>query len=224
MQIIDCYLRALQKAEENATNGGIKLDEARFVQLFNDEQDRLVRHIIDKKNEDEIRYLQKLLVYHSPMTEIRSFDNPKSTLFRLPDDLFAFSNINGSFKQGECEVMDFTLWEAKNENVHELLADVFNKPDFDFRETFYTVGNDGVRIYLDDFECTVAYLTYYRYPKKVDIEGYIKADGTNSTTIDPELDDKLVEQILNMVEKQFALNESEYTRYQFDSNNVQSPL
>lgn len=34
MKIVDCYLRALQKAEENMTNGGIKLDKARFVQLL----------------------------------------------------------------------------------------------------------------------------------------------------------------------------------------------
>lgn len=63
MKIVDCYLRALQKAEENMTNGGIKLDKARFVQLFNDEQNRLVRYILDKKNEEDIRYIQKLVVY-----------------------------------------------------------------------------------------------------------------------------------------------------------------
>lgn len=224
MTIADCYLRALQKAEENATNGGIKLDEARFVQLFNDEQDRLVRHIIDKKNEDEIRYIQKLLVYSEPLTKKEDFENPKSSSFSIPDDFFAFSNISGVFKQGECEVTDFTLWEAKNENIHELLADIFNRPDFDFRETFYTIGEDSVRIYLSDFTVESVMMTYYRYPKKVDIAGYIKADGSNSSNIDPELDDKLVEQVLNMVEKQFALNESEYNRYSLDSNNVQSPL
>lgn len=63
MKIVDCYLRALQKAEENMTNGGIKLDKARFVQLFNNEQNRLVRYILDKKNEEDIRYIQKLVVY-----------------------------------------------------------------------------------------------------------------------------------------------------------------
>lgn len=200
------------------------MDEARFIQLFNDEQDRLVRHIIDKKNEDEIRYIQKLLVNSEPSSSIRDIENPKSTLFALPDNMFAFSNVSGVFQQGECEATDFNMWEAKNENIHELLADEYNKPDFDFRETFYTIGEDGLRVYLDDFTCSEVYITYYRYPIRVDIEGYIKADGSSSTTVDPELDDKLVEQVLNMVEKQFALNESEYTRYQLDSNNVQSPL
>lgn len=79
-------------------------------------------------------------------------------------------------------------------------------------------------MYKSGFEVDTVYLTYYRYPKEVDIEGYVKSDGSNSTDIDPELDDKLIGIILNMIEKQFALNESEYGRYQIDSNNVQSPL
>lgn len=82
MKIVDCYLRALQKAEENMTNGGIKLDKARFVQLFNDEQNRLVRYILDKKmkriyviskswlcirknlTREEIKIIRKALYFH----------------------------------------------------------------------------------------------------------------------------------------------------------------
>ena len=90
MEIVDCYLRALQKAEENMTNGGIKLDKARFVQLFNDEQNRLVRYILDKKNEEDIRYIQKLVVYSKELDERGDKDNPESTLFSLPSDFFLF--------------------------------------------------------------------------------------------------------------------------------------
>lgn len=224
MKIIDCYLRALQKAEENASNGGIKLDKARFVQLFNDEQNRLVRYILDKKNEEEIRYIQKLVVYSKKLQKRDDRIGPESTLFSLPDDFFAFSNISGEFQEGDCSASDFNLFEAKNENVHELLADEFNAPSFDYRESFYTIGEDSVRMFKKGFEVKNVYLTYYRYPISVDIEGYIKSDGSNSINIDPELDDKLINIIINMVEKQFALNESEYNRFQFDLSNVQNPV
>lgn len=224
MNIVDCYLRALQKAEENMTNGGIKLDKARFVQLFNDEQNRLVRYILDKKNEEDIRYIQKLVVYSKELSKKSDKENPDSSLFSIPDDFFAFSNVSGVFSEGECTVTDFNMWEVKNENPHELLADEFNAPSFDFRETFYTIGEDSIRVYKKGFSVDSAFMTYYRYPKSVDIEGYIKSDNTNSSNIDPELDDKLIGIILNMIEKQFALNESEYGRYQLDSNNVSSPL
>ena len=109
MKIVDCYLRALQKAEENMTNGGIKLDKARFVQLFNDEQNRLVRYILDKKNEEDIRYIQKLVVYSKELDDRGDKDNPESILFSLPSDFFSFSNISGVFTKGECTVTDFTM-------------------------------------------------------------------------------------------------------------------
>ena len=222
MRIIDCYLRALQKAEENATNGGIKLDKARFVQLFNEEQNRLVLYLLDKRNEDDIRYLQKLVVYSKDISKNRSIDNQISDLFSLPSDYFDFINVSGVFSRGECSASN--LWEAKNENVNELLADEFNKPSYDYRDAFYTIGEEGVRVYKGDFNVDKLFLSYYRYPNPVDISGYIKSDNSSSTDIDPELDDKLVDIILNMVEKQFALNESEYNRYQIDSDNVRSPL
>ena len=224
MRIIDCYFRALQKAEENATNGGIKLDKARFVQLFNEEQNRLILYLLDKRNEDDIRYLQKLVVYSKDISKNRSIDNQISDLFSLPSDYFDFINVSGVFSRGECSASDFNLWEAKNENVNELLADEFNKPSYDYRDAFYTIGEEGIRVYKGDFNVDKLFLSYYRYPNPVDISGYIKSDNSSSTDIDPELDDKLVDIILNMVEKQFALNESEYNRYQIDSDNVRSPL
>lgn len=224
MNIVDCYLKALQKAEENATNGGIKMDKARFVQLFNSEQVRLVRYILDKKNESDIRSIQKLVVYSKNLNKRSDLDNPESSLFDLPDDFFDFANISGVFSMGECSTSDFNMWEVKNENVHELLADEFNCPSYNYRDTFYTIGEESVRVYKKNFTVDKVFLTYYRYPSNVDIEGYVKSDGSESSNIDPELDDKLVDIILNMIEKQFALNESEYGRYQLDSNNVISPL
>lgn len=224
MRIEDCYLKSLQKAEENATNGGIKMDRARFIQMFNSEQIRLVRSFLDLRNDNRIKHIQRLMVYSRELERKSSFDKPKSVSFSFPDDYLEFVNVDGIFTKGECEVADFAMWETKNEDIQELIADEFNKPNFEYRETFYTIGEDSVRVYVSDFDVKSLNMTYYRYPKNVDIEGYIKYDGTQSTSIDPELDDRLVEQILNMVEKQFGLNESEYTRYSLDADNVRMKL
>ena len=43
------------------------------------------------------------------------------------------------------------------------------------------------------FKINKVYLTYLRKPRNIDIVGYIKQDGTSSTTIDPELPDDIVE-------------------------------
>lgn len=224
MRIEDCYLKSLQKAEENATNGGIKMDRARFIQMFNSEQIRLVRSFLDLRNDNRIKHIQRLMVYSRELERKSSFDKPKSVSFSFPDDYLEFVNVDGIFTKGECEVTDFAMWETKNEDIQELIADEFNKPTFEYRETFYTIGEDSVRVYVSDFDVKSLNMTYYRYPKNVDIEGYVKYDGTQSTSIDPELDDRLVEQILNMIEKQFGLNESEYTRYSLDADNVRMKL
>lgn len=222
MTIQEAYLRSLQKNEQNLANGGIKLDPGRFVLLFNEAQDRLIRYYLNRKDDETIRSIQTLLVYWKSLNKINHIDDLESTSFGLPDDYLWFSNIKGSFSYKGCKVSDFVMWEAKNENVHELLGDDSNKPSFDYRETFYTIGDGKVVVYEDGFRTDEVRMTYYRNPVRVDLAGYINAAGERSTDIDPELPDPLVEEILDMVAKQFNLNENELQRFQFDKDNVAS--
>lgn len=222
MTIQEAYLRSLQKNEQNLANGGIKLDPGRFVLLFNEAQDRLIRYYLNRKDDETIRSIQTLLVYWKSLNKVNHIDDPESTSFSLPDDYLWFSNIKGSFYYNGCEVGDFVMWEAKNENVHELLGDDNNRPSFDYRETFYTIGDGKVVVYEDGFLTDEVRMTYYRNPVRVDLAGYINAAGERSTDIDPELPDPLVEEILDMVAKQFNLNENELSRYRMDKDNVAS--
>lgn len=222
MTIQEAYLRSLQKNEQNLANGGIKLDPGRFVLLFNEAQDRLIRYYLNRKDDETIRSIQTLLIYWKSLNKINHIDDPESTSFDLPDDYLWFSNIKGAFSYKGCEVGDFVMWEAKNENVHELLGDDNNKPSFDYRETFYTIGDGKVVVYENDFRTDEVRMTYYRNPVRVDLAGYINAAGERSTDIDPELPDPLVEEILDMVAKQFNLNENELSRYRMDKDNVAS--
>lgn len=222
MTIQEAYLRSLQKNEQNLANGGIKLDPGRFVLLFNEAQDRLIRYYLNRKDDETIRSIQTLLIYWKSLNKINHIDDPESTSFDLPDDYLWFSNIKGAFSYKGCEVGDFVIWEAKNENVHELLGDDNNKPSFDYRETFYTIGDGKVVVYENGFRTDEVRMTYYRNPVRVDLAGYINAAGERSTDIDPELPDPLVEEILDMVAKQFNLNENELSRYRMDKDNVAS--
>ena len=220
MDIREAYLRALQKNETNLANGGIKLDKGRFVFLFNEAQDRLVWYYLNRKDDETVRSIQFLLRYWVDLDRLSRMTNPDATSFALPDDFLWFSNISGVFRRGECSVTDFGMWEVKNENVHELLADANNKPSFDFRETFYTIGDDSVVVYEDGFNTEALRMTYYRKPKRVDIEGYMRPDGTDSSTIDPELPDRLCEEVLDIVARQFSLNEQDLQKFQYDSLNT----
>lgn len=221
MRIEDCYLQALQRVEKNATNGGIALDRGRFVNLFNDCQVRLVSYYLGRKNDESIRAIQRLVVFSKILN--RKDTKSDRVLFSLPDDYFAFSNINGKFSKGDCNASDFQLWEVKNENVEELYNDMANEPSFDYRETFYTIGEDSVSVFTKGFVVDDVFLTYYRYPVYVDIEGYIRSDGSPSSSIDPEMDDKFVYRVLDMLANRYALNEDDAQNYQLTKDSVVSP-
>lgn len=61
-------------------------------------------------------------------------------------------------------------------------------PSFFWRETLGTLGGDRLHVYSDgDFTVQQVYLTYLRYPKKIDKSGYVKLDGSNSADQDCEL-------------------------------------
>lgn len=221
MDIRECYLGAIQRAEKNATNGNISLDLGRFVNLFNSCQLRLMNNFLSKRNNDEIRKIQKLAVFSKILKRKSAKDD--RVLFFLPDDFLSFINARGRFSKGECEVMDFKMWEVKNENTEELYNDLSNEPHFEFRETFYTIGQECISVFTKGFDCEACFMTYYRFPREVDIEGYTRFDGSPSSSIDPELDDSLVEMILDMVANKYALNEDEYDSYQTTKDYNLSP-
>ena len=162
MTIQEAYLRSLQKNEQNLANGGIKLDPGRFVLLFNEAQDRLVKYYLNRKDDETIRSIQNLLVYWMSLDNAGRMDDPESTSFNLPDDYLWFSNIKGVFSYKGCEATDFVMWEAKNENIHELLGDENNRPSYDYRETFYSIGNGKVVVYESGFRTEEVKMTYYR--------------------------------------------------------------
>jgi hypothetical protein len=222
LQIEIAYLNFLDLVNQNNTNNNISVDKERFILLFNFVSNRYVSWILEKRNEDEIRYIQKLLVKNKPL----EFNNSdfQSYEFRLPKDFFDHANIYATAGNSNCDSKAINLFEAKSEDVGELLADEYNKPSFEWAETFYHFSSDTVVVYVDNFKVKEVKLTYYRYPKKVDIAGYYDEFGNQSTNIDPELDDKAVNVILLAMSKEFALNNGDANKGQLDSQRLFSPI
>lgn len=78
--------------------------------------------------------------------------------------------------------------QIRNGELKTLYYDTNYTPSFIWRETLLTTGDDNIHVYTDgEFEVLNLYLTYLRYPKKIDKEGYVKLDGTLSINQDCEL-------------------------------------
>ena len=221
MKIEDAYLKFLSKVERNLTNDSLAADRDRFVILFNEAQNKFTESIIERRAIDEVEYIQRLVVQKKPLADVRNLIN--SNEYKLPKDYFYFINLE-VVGESDCGSATFLSWQVKLEDVQELLHDKFNKPSFDFRETFYTLGDNSVRVYRDDFNIKKVFLTYYRYPKSVDLEGYIKSDGSQSSNIDPEWDDKAADRIISICAKDFMINSDFLEKYQLGVNQITSKI
>lgn len=221
MRIEEAYLKFLSKVEKNLTNDSLSADRDRFVLLFNEAQNKFIEGVLERRAIDEVEYIQRLVVQKKPLSNIKDLLN--SNEFAIPDDYFYFINLE-VVGASDCGNATFLAWQVKLEDVQELLHDKFNKPSFDFRETFYTIGEDSIRVYKDDFSIDKVFLTYYRYPRQVDISGYIKADGTQSSSVDPEWDDKVTDRILSICAKDFITNADFLEKYQVGVNQIASKI
>ena len=214
MKVEEVYIRFVDIVNRNMTNNNVNVDKIRFIFLFNSASIKYLSWILEKKNEDAIRQVASFLV---PDFELKAseklyyFDK-----FSLPKDYFDLSNVSVFASSGSCINQKLITFEAKSENTEELLADENNKPSFEYRETFYFTASDKLVVYKDNFTIDSAYLSYYRYPNKVDIEGYFKEDGVASVSINPEFSDRAIEKILLIMAKDFTATNGDVNGFQIN--------
>lgn len=220
MTITTAYTRFLQLVNGNMTNNNISVDKPRFVLLFNSSQIKFVENMLDKRNDDSIRYISKLLIADKKLGKVG--DKKTHSSFKLPEDYFDLSSAYAEASVPGC-IDRIDLYEAKSENLEEVLKDWSHRPSFKWREAPYLTSEDNLLVYRDDFTVDKVYLTYYRNPKEVDIVGYVREDKSPSISINPELPDKAVEQILDIMAKEFSANSGNGGQYQLDKDRVFSP-
>jgi len=107
--------------------------------------------------------------------------------------------------KGQCKnnVLKVNNDLSKHADISILLANENYKPSFEYQETPCTITSNKIEVYTDgSFTMSEIFISYIRYPKKIDIEGYIDLDGNPSTNQDSELPDYLEDELVN-----FALME-----------------
>lgn len=217
MTIQEAYIEFSTLVNRNATNNNLNVDFPRFVILFNSELDGWLKNTLELRNEDDIRYAQKLLVTETPLAFVSN--TTYHSKFALPTDYFDFSNLYVEAKSDCCPNRPMAVFEAKSEDERELFADEDNRPSFDYAETYYFISGDSVCVFKDDFTISNVKLTYYRYPARVDIAGYINVNtGLPSANINPELDDKVIRTVLQRMAVIFTANDGDNGGYQLNKD------
>jgi hypothetical protein len=103
----------------------------------------------------------------------------------FPKEYFQWKRISAKMKADCCDPRPAMIYLAEEGNVDELLRDVNKNPNFQWAETFCTIGNNVIKIYTNNkFDLQDIVLTYYRQPRRIQILGTV-----NPYTTEPSLEE-----------------------------------
>lgn len=207
------YIKFLLKIDDNFENSQVSGDRGRFVLIYNESQNKMIEIILDRKKDDEIRYLQKILVPDKKIVRKNKLETLDT--FEIPKDYFDFSSAYSKASQLKCEKKTIELYEIKEDNKSVILVDEFNKPSFLARQAPLTISSDKIRVYKEDFDHEELYLSYYRYPTQIKLLEEDNPESNFDPEFNPEFDDKFVDRIISMVSSEFSKNDSN-PKYQID--------
>lgn len=196
MKVIELYKSFLLKINKNDTNSNINISKGEFVILYNEQKKIwLEEKLKSKSNDIDIHDLERLYIKDKEIFKSKSDTN--SSHFELPTDYYKYDSSFSLAKKGKC-LRELSNWLVKPKNVNTLLNDTNNSPSFEYEETLCIISQNHIVVYKDDFDIEKVYISYYKVPMDIDIEGYIKFDGTLSTNIDPiDLNHKSISEIIN---------------------------
>lgn len=204
MTVNEAYLQFLTKVNRNLGSNNIAADKPRFVMLYNENQVKRILQVISDGNDEDIREIQTFLKPNTELTfEKKIFDR---VFYLLPEDFLDFSSSYALADKNQCKNEKIDLIEIKDKNYTQVLSDNYNKPSFEYRETPIIVADSRLNVFISDFDITKVVLTYYRYPKSIDIDGYITDAGQNSADVNPEGDKRFIDVVISMAATDYARN------------------
>jgi hypothetical protein len=112
----------------------------------------------------------------------------------LPKDYFhklrSWADVKG------CSGKVYAKWVEEG-NLGTLLTGEFTRPSAAWEETLATVSGGEVRIYVEGFDLSKMYLTYFKRPTRPDISGYVW-EGQPTTDIDLAFDGADAHEIIDL--------------------------
>lgn len=209
----EIYTKLNLKVNKNDTNGNVKIPKSVFVIAFNEQKLKyLDQELRENESEDTIENFDDILVRDKPLKKLE--ENKLTADFKAPDDFFQRVSAYSVASKGSCKDNVITNWFVKPKDINVLLQNANQKPSFEYQETLALVNNGKITVYKDGFTVNETYLTYYKNPPDIDVEGYTKLDGTASTTVPNILNDLNVNKILDRVVVELTNNYQNVEQYQ----------
>jgi hypothetical protein len=201
MTSVEAYKRFLLKVNKNDTNTDVDINRGEFVLLYNEQKDVWLKEKVEKyQSSDAAQDLQEIQVKYKQLDN--AYQESTYDVFNLPDNYFSYVSSYSYCTDGTCPdvIVRHLPFKPKNENM--LLESSNYEPSLEFEETVVDLSENKLFVYKKDFLISKVFLSYYRNVGPIDIDGYIKLDGSPSVNVDPDLSDTYVDEILNRCAKE----------------------
>jgi hypothetical protein len=204
MTVDIAYQKFIIKINKNATTDSISCDKGKFAVIINESQNKFIEFLLDKKYEDDIRYIQHLLVEDNLISNSKTLKVSQS--FALPENYFDLSNAYAEATKGECKNKKIDLFEIKSDDKNAILRDEFNSPSFKYREAPYTLSSNSIRVYTEDFIVNSLLLSYYRKPLQIRLLNPNDPESVFDPSTYLDWDDKAADRVISLAASEFELN------------------
>lgn len=125
-------------------------------------------------------------------------------------------------QKGSCKDQPVTVNLIGHSDVQTWISNKHLCPSFEYQETIATLAENTLTIYTDGtFEPTELRLTYLRYPKKVDVPGYIHFDESPSVLMNCELPEYLKDELIDIAVMNIAANTENLNVIQLTKERIQ---
>jgi hypothetical protein len=156
-------------------------------------------NIVKEGDEQSTRRKDDLQVLLSD-NQLSLIDKKDYFLGTIPENYLQFKRVDVFACKDCCDDRRMTVYLAEEGNLNQLLRDKSKKPSFEWAETFATLINNQVHIYTNnEFEISQADLTYYRQPRKIQIQGCVDpyTNVESLTEVQSEFKDDIIEVIID---------------------------
>ena len=157
-------------------------------------------NIVKEGDEQSTRRKDDLQVLLDKTTITNLTDKGDYSFLNLPGDYFQWKRIDVFAQKDCCDKRRMVIYLAEEGNVSLLLRDKLKQPSFEWAETFATLIDNNINIYTNgEFNIPEAELTYYRQPRKIQIQDCVDPyTGIISTlNIECEFKDDIIELIID---------------------------
>jgi hypothetical protein len=200
-------LKLKQRLNKLSSNDYDNLENWQIIEAFNKAQVEWVRRMLhgnnlykegDELSKRRIDDLQILLT-ELPLVGTSNDQYFQTTNFP-PANYLEYKRVSTNAVTDCCpEPRSMTVYLGEVANVDLYLRDPLKRPDFEWGETFLTMLNNTIRIYLREFTLSNPVLTYYRQPRGIEFAGVLNpyTGVVSAVDIISEFKDDIVEVILD---------------------------